>query len=273
METTTAARLSDLETVLIWEGELDNGRIRELLGVQTVWASRLLGGLAKAMGRQAKRETAHAPLKLTPKALEQFSGRSPDEYLRVIESSTSKAGQSLVEDARLDLSTASPAVFAPLLQAAAQGTGLRITYRSMSTPQGTVRLVFPHALVRAPRRWHMRAWCVQRSAFRDFTVGRIAAVESVDDMAPVGRQDDLAWNTHLELQVAAHPGLSAEQQTMIAGEYFPGRRQLLLSVRQCLAGYIIQDLRIAINAAKQRPPEYQLLVKNADQLPSLFSTA
>ena len=57
-------RLSDLETVLLWEGEIDNFRIRELLGVQAVWASRLMGALRTHMGVRAARSTAHAPLRL-----------------------------------------------------------------------------------------------------------------------------------------------------------------------------------------------------------------
>jgi len=58
---------------------------------------------------------------------------------------------------------------------------------------------------------------------------------------------------------------------MIAAEYFGGNTQMSLTVRQCLAAYIIQDLRLATDTARQRPPEYQLHVKNVAALPQLFS--
>ena len=66
--------------------------------------------------------------------------------------------------------------------------------------------------------------------------------------------------------MVAHPDLTADQQSMIAAEYFPGASARQLKVRRCLASYIIQDLRLATNADKHKPPEYQLLVSNADKL-------
>ena len=271
MDTPTAARQADLETVLVWEGELDNERIRDLLGVKAVWASRLLGALAKSLGRRAKRETPYAPLRLVPRSLEALGRRSPDEYLRVLAGAGTETAKLLVEDARLDLSTASPPVFATMHQAAARGLGVELVYRSMSRPAGSVRLVFPHALVRASRRWHVRAWCAERGGFRDFTIGRIQEARLGTEAAPFRRGDDREWNNQLELELAAHPGLTAPQRAMIAAEYFGGDAQMSLTVRQCLAAYIIQDLRLATDATRQRPPEYQLHIKNVAALPQLFS--
>lgn len=272
MDTAAAARIDDLETVLVWEGELDNEAIRELLGVKAVWASRLLGTLTRAMGRRARRETPYAPLKLASRTAS-HAQRSPDDYLRVIGGSKDPRRKRLVEDARMDLAAASPTVFAAVLRAISSGTGLSMTYRSMSNPAGTVRLVFPHALVRAPRRWHMRGWCSEREDFRDFALGRLAGVRAVDESAPRGRKDDREWNTQLDLELVAHPALSPEQQSMIAHEYFGGAKALRLKVRQCLAGYVVQDLRLSMDGKRQVPPDYQLLVNNADGLPPLFSDA
>lgn len=271
MDTASATRIEDLETVLVWEGGLDNEGIRELLGVKAVWASRLLGALTKAMGRRAKRETPYAPLKLVSRLGNQGRHRTPDEYLRVISGSSDKRRRKVVEDARMDLASVSPAVFSAVFQAITSGTGLSMVYRSMSSPEGMTRLVFPHALVRAPRRWHMRAWCSERQDFRDFTLGRVASVQVVDDAPPCSRKDDEAWNTQLELELVAHPALNPGQQDMIAGEYFGGAKSLRLKVRQCLAAYIIQDLRLSTDERKQVPPEYQLLVSNSAALPPLFS--
>ena len=53
---------------------------------------------------------------------------------------------------------------------------------------------------------------------------------------------------------------------MIAAEYFPGASARQLSVRRCLVGCIVKDLRLATNAAKHKPPEFQLLVSNAERL-------
>lgn len=262
-----AERLSDLETVLLWEGEIDNFRIRELLGVQAVWASRLMGALRERMGARAARSTAHAPLRLAPSQSDRERRQSPDDYLRIVAGAQVAADdERLVEDARRDLSVVAPDTFAAVVQAIRKGTGLELVYRSMNHPAGTERIVFPHALVRAPRRWHMRAWCSERQDFRDFTFGRVARAVLVESPALHRRPEDKDWNEIVTLTVIAHPDLTVEQQAMIAAEYFPGASARQLKVRHCLVGYIIQDLRLATNAGKHKPPEYQLLVSNADKL-------
>jgi hypothetical protein len=44
-----------------------------------------------------------------------------------------------------------------------------------------------------------------------------------------------------------------------------------LRVRECLAAYAIQDLRLAVDTSRQAPPDYQLLVSNAAKHPPLFA--
>ncbi|MXP72880.1 WYL domain-containing protein [Pseudomonas aeruginosa] len=74
--------------------------------------------------------------------------------------------------------------FTACFSAVRRETGLRIVYRSMSTPTGSERIVYPHSLIRAPRRWHMRVWCEEKKSFRDFTLGRIATTEPLGTPAP-----------------------------------------------------------------------------------------
>ncbi len=248
---------------------MENERIRRLLDVKAVWASRLMGELTARMEGRAIRSSAHAPLTLLRPDTDR---RSPDEYLNVISTHHDDMVGALIEDARMDLSTVQRGMFTTCFSAARRGTGLKIVYRSMSTPMGSERTVYPHSLIRAPRRWHMRAWCEERKGFRDFTLGRIVTAELLDTSTPYRRDDDKEWNNILELVVVAHPGLSQEQQRMIAAENFPDAAERRLKVRECLASYIIQDLRLALDPIKHPAPEYQLMVGNTDKLPPLFVT-
>lgn len=261
------SNLDTLETVLTWEGEIDNARIRELLGVKTVWASRLMGQLVTLMGQRAGRSTAHAPLEFRESKPKR---RSPDEYLQLISAGTGWPN-TVIHDARRDLSHVSPRVFGILLQAIRRQRGVRIVYRSMSSPEGRERVVFPHAFVRAPRRWHVRAWCEQRQDYCDFNLGRIATAEAVDTDSLHPGSKDSAWTRMLEFRIVPHPDLTIEQQRMVAQEYFPGAMALRLRVREALAGYAIQDLRLARDPRIEKPPAYQLLVFDAHKLPALFS--
>jgi len=272
----SSSRLVDLEQLILWEGELTNERIRELLGVKLVYASRLMSGLMKLLAGRARRASAHAPLKMAYVFPDDQTRSSPDAYLHMLNwlpgyPLTFGSG---VVDARLDLSLISPAIFSAIFQSIKRQHGLRISYKSMTHPLGTERLVFPHALVRAPRRWHMRAWCTERSDFLDFTLGRISAAMS--DSTPCqgnGRtQDqDLAWINVMDLVIGPHPALNEDQRKMIAGEFFPGAASLRLKVRECLAPYIAQDLRLATDLGKHVPPEYQLALLNGAVLKLQFS--
>ncbi|MEJ8850188.1 WYL domain-containing protein [Variovorax rhizosphaerae] len=257
-----ATRSGELETILEWEGRLDNARIREVLGVKSVWASRLIAELVERLGTRVRRPQKHGPL-IAAGASSRKKG-SPDEYLRLLATSPEGlAGQSLVHDARVDMTSVAPPVFAAVRYAAQSGTGLQIVYRSMSTPEGQTRLVFPHALVRAPRRWHMRAWCNSREAFRDFVLARIDGVQAAPVAAPRHPKDDKAWHHLVDLTVVPHPSLTSAQQALIAAEYFPGARARRLRVREALAPYILQDLRVAIDPVREQPPAYQLLLAPA----------
>lgn len=268
MSTVKANRISDLETILLWEGEIDNSRVREILGVQPVWASRLLAELAVRMGDRAERMTSHSPLKMRLNASIQAFNSTPDEYLRVILGAAQS--QTNIEDARQDQSVVSPHVFSLVSRAIRLRVGLSIAYRSMTSPQGKIRLIFPHILVRAARRWHVRAWCIERNAFRDFTLGRMRNVALVNEVAPHGREDDQDWNTMVTVQIAAHPALNLQQQEMIADEYFPGATSKALTMRRCLVGYTVRDLSLATDIDVQRPPEYQLFVIESAKILPLF---
>lgn len=261
------SNLTTLETVLTWEGSIDNERIRQLLDVKTVWASRLLSELSQKLGRRARRASAHAPLELHDARLIR---RSPDEYLRAIGGRTEQS-LCMIEDARIDLSPVDPGVFSAVFRAIKRGVGVQVTYRSMTSPLGQDRVIYPHSFVRAPRRWHVRAWCSYRKDYRDFTLGRIASAKLLEEPSSQPANEDERWQRILELLIVAHPGLTSDQQDMIAQEYFPGTQAMRLRVRECLAAYAVQDLRLALNPSQQKPPDYQLLVSNTEDLPLLFA--
>lgn len=261
------SRLPDLETVTLWEGLITNERIRNLLGVKPVYASRLLSALSRHLFGRAERSTPHAPLEMLYAGTGDVRPKSPDEYLGVLSSlAPLDPSQETIFDVRLDLSLVSPAVFSCILRATKSQLGVEIEYRSMNSPSGSKRLVFPHTLIRAPRRWHMRAWCVHRSDFRDFTLGRIVSVTPTEMKSEKLREEDVKWNQVIELAIGPHPDLCSEHRRMIAGEFFPGAALLKLPVRRCLAPYVIQDLRVAVDCKSQTPPEYQLALLNADKL-------
>jgi hypothetical protein len=249
------SRLRDLETVLRWEGRLDNARVRQICGVQPVWASRLLAELIDALGKRVQRATSHAPLVWAGGGRADAQS-SPDDYLRVMLSSPSPP--EWLEDARMELGAASRAVYAEVVQAVQQQVGLRVTYRSMNSPDGRERVIFPHSLVRVPRRWHVRAWCAENGEFRDFTLGRMTAATLLQDTSTYPAKADQEWRRKESLTLVPHPALSPAQQQLIALENFGGKPSRELTARACLMEYVLQDLRVAVDPDTQGPPQFQL---------------
>lgn len=266
-------RLADLETILRWEGELDNARIRQFLGVKPVWASRLLAELIERLGALIKRPSKRGPIMWASPASRSTPRQSPDDYLKLVSSAQGGTDALLpcLHDARIDLTAVHPGVFSTVLKAARSSTGVKVVYRSMNHPEGVQRVVFPHAVVRAPRRWHMRAWCVERGDFRDFVLSRVQAAESVDMPLPAeaGPDRDSGWTRMVDLRIVPHPGLTEAQQNLIAAEMFPGARAKRLRVRRSLAMYVLQDLRVALDLKRDLPPEFQLALASPTDVSDL----
>lgn len=265
-------RSDDLEAILLWEGEIGNQRIRETLGVQPVWASRLLAELALRIGGLAARSTSHAPLRLKEDAdgadVRHILNSSADDYLRVMVAS--ELPQHWITDARNDLSLVPAKLFAVVSKAARTSSGLRVSYRSMNSPEGAYRVIYPHAIVRTGMRWHVRAWCSQRLEFRDFTLGRMSDVSLVDEKAPYGQSEDAGWQTTVAIKIAAHPDLSQARKRMIQDEYLLGFRTKSIEVRHCMVGYTLQELMIASDVKLQQPPAYLLALDEPDRVPPVF---
>src|SRR4030081_2784229 len=68
-----------------------------------------------------------------------------------------------------------PSLLGPLLMAPETRTPVRISYQSMTTGQPSGRIISPHTIVRASRRFHVRAWDSLRKTFSDFSLARITA--------------------------------------------------------------------------------------------------
>lgn len=263
-------RLRIMAGVLDWEGEIGNARVRKLFDLQPVQASRLLGEFRAQLGDRLTEDGRAKVLRLTNPE-QPCSEMSLDEYTR--QTLNVEDFNTCIVDSRIDLTDVRPSIFATIRKSAQRRTGVVISYASMTNPVPSERIVFPHSIVHIGRRWHVRAWCSKRKEFRDFTLGRIRSATLITEITLHPVSDDKAWNQIIQIRLAAHRQLSSAQQLVVRNEYFQGTIARRLSIRACLAEYVIQDLRAAINPERDRPPEYQIEVANiSDIQPWLFTT-
>lgn len=252
-------RLRVMEGVLDWEGEIGNARVRKLFDLQPVQASRLLADFRERLGERIVEDGRAKVIRLVNPE-QPCSEMSLDEYVRQTQAVEDSSG--CIVDARVDLTDVRPSIFATLRKAALRQMGVTISYASMTNPAFSERVVFPHSIVHVGRRWHVRAWCAKRNEFRDFTLGRIKSSVPLEEATPYSVADDKAWNQIIQVRLVAHRGLSADQQLVVRNEYFQGTMARRLSVRACLAQYVIQDLRVATNPEREVPPDFQMEVTN-----------
>ena len=253
-------RFRILDILLRWEGELSNGRLRDLLGIQVVRASRMLSEYRDA---HPDRVLWDLPKKRYQRlATREKYGGTADDYLHLL------FDEAVVPDwlVRLDtqISAVRPEVLAMLRKAIEGGTPVKIVYASMTYPTGTERVIYPHGIAQAGRRWHARAWCCLRREYRDFVIGRIREISPIE-YADRPNQVDKRWETFVDVRLVPHRDLTSDQARVVREELFEGTVARRINTRGCLVPYLIQEVRASVSGS-QIPPEYQIEVSNLDQV-------
>lgn len=274
------SQLHQMALLLRWEGRLNNARLREVFGLNSsVRASVLI---------REFREANPTWLILDSKTKNYYPTA---DFLRSLHKAQSNrrnnAGElahylvlagmpyatpigdehSVVWAAYPEIAAPGPAIYSAMHSAARERRMVTISYRSMKNPAPHQRTVSPHSLIRAGRRWHVRAYCEEAAGYRDFALGRIVSAKILKDRhAEFTAESDTEWMTPVKISLVAHPALSAEQAEVIRFEYMNGTAALVETCRAALIQYFVQDVRAATNVKTQLPPDYQLAVQNIREI-------
>lgn len=264
-------RLHLMELLLQWEGQIGNARLRHMLGLSSIRASQWLREFRESQPNWTLWNSITRSFNATP---EFYREKNSDDsgslakYLSLVglPATTDSENQHVVVAAFPDITTPNPYIFAVLSSASRMGRAVEVTYRSMRDPAPHKRIISPHSIIRAGRRWHVRAYCELNKQFRDYTLGRISHAVLLDQPAGSLIKDDKDWATEVPVKLIAHPGLSQEQQSVICFEYFKDTSSRTTTCRVPLVNYYIQDVRAAVDIEAQHPPEYQLAVGNVKEI-------
>lgn len=271
------ARVAHMANLLLWEGRISRSRLMTLHGLSQVRASEWLRELrdrhpdwmlwnprAKAYFATDAAYRAAGPAKLDAAPVFAKLPYLPDlEQAGGLMVGTN-LGIATVSVQMWAFSNPSPRAFATIRLAIEEHTQLRFTYRSMGNPEARVRVIEPHSLVQAGRRWHVRGYCPETQDFRDFVLGRMTALKRLEQHAETTAADDKAWNTPVKVRLVAHPALSVAQQAVVGQEIFAGTSARVETCRGPLVPYFIQEVRAAVEVERQLPPDYQLALANVE---------
>jgi predicted DNA-binding transcriptional regulator YafY len=133
-------------------------------------------------------------------------------------------------------------------------TGLEVLYQSLRETDPKVRTIWPHTLVYAGNRWHVRAFDSKRQLFRDFVLQRLTSVTPKRQKSPVPSKQDEGWTTRVTVEVIPNPMLSETQKKVIANEYGMERQDKrwvwAVELRRCMVRYFIFLNRLDSTNAK-----------------------
>ncbi|WP_429181708.1 WYL domain-containing protein [Aeromonas salmonicida] len=156
-----------------------------------------------------------------------------------------------------------------ILRAIRENEFVEVFYQSLTDPEGGERMLSPHALVHDGNRWHVRAYCHKRKAFRDFSLTRIKHCKYVGQDRDRA-DEDYAWNTMVNVVLTPHPGLTPAQRKLIENDFLMEGGEMHVECRRALLLYLLFQLNLNEDQADQRPEVIQLALKNRDEIKDLI---
>ena len=162
-----------------------------------------------------------------------------------------------------------PEVVRELIKACRNQGRVKILYASMSTPQLLERKVAPHTLVYSGFRWHVRAWCYARLAYRDFLISRIDRTPKPSGAAEHGPESDQLWNEKTILTLIPNTLLNEAQKALVERDFGMPDGRLQITTRKALAHYTLQRYQAAITEAEASRVNEHPLQLHPDDRPKL----
>jgi predicted DNA-binding transcriptional regulator YafY len=160
-------------------------------------------------------------------------------------------------------------VLVALQRAIRERSALRVMYQSLSRAEPNLRTLTPHAMAHDGFRWHVRAYCHARKAFRDFVIARMLKVHGKAP-AGLGPEADADWNDLVTLVLAPHPQLNGAHRRAIELDYGMSKGRVELRCRKALLFYVLRHLRLDGRSAST-PEAQQIVLKNQAQVERLLS--
>ena len=158
-----------------------------------------------------------------------------------------------------------------VLRAIREELRLKVVYQSLTSAESSERLLSPHALAHDGYRWHIRAYCHSRKAFRDFVIARILRVVGFEQDAISG-EGDREWHKLVTLDLAPHPGLPEAHRKAIELDYGMQHGHTGMRCRQALLFYVLRHLRLDAKPTAT-PQEQQIILRNRTEVERLLQAS
>ncbi len=240
-------RQRSIEIILHWQGRLNTADLIAAFGISRIQASKDITTYRTAYPENLHYSlSARSYLRSSTFRLRLIKG-TVDEYLDHITRMSIGGTADAITRIQPHCSVLRREIISGVLNAIiGKKHGIAIEYASMTHPEGMQRIIYPHSIVDTGFRWHVRAYCEARQAFRDFNLGRIlqppAKAGAIPAQASI--EHDTAWNRIVTFHLIPNPALPEARRQLIAREFDMDDGKLELQSRASLVHYTLQRYQI-----------------------------
>jgi hypothetical protein len=257
-----------IESCLLWEGALQRKDICEAFGLTLNHVTREITAYRKEHKDNLVYDPESRVWRIGPRFEPAYATGDAGEYLAMLHAyALSREASVMITAGPVVAAEALPPVtskierpvLSEVIGALRRSGGVTVKYQSFSDPEPSERTLWPHALVFANERWHVRAYDSRKQRFSDFVLARILNARPESEvMAAAASEHDADWQSEVVIDVVPAIGLSPTQEAVVARE-FGMRRQAnawlwKVSLRACLAKYFLRAHRLdlPVSAAPHR---------------------
>lgn len=146
-----------------------------------------------------------------------------------------------------------------------------VTYSS-GTSGESERSFAPHSTFKGGGAWYVRGYDYKKKEFRTFRLSRIVSADPEFDKTDAPDESmDAEWNDHIVLSIGPHPKRK-NQQALKEDLGLTDKPVKNLHIRECLAGFAMNDLRVDCSEeGSLNPYEYHLRLLNRHEVKNVGS--
>lgn len=266
----TQKRLQYLEGKLYWEGKVNRGDLTAEFGISIPQASVDFTKYQEMASQNIAYNASAKYYEPTESFSPIFIELSADAYFSTMSSSPTKSIATCESDYIAAVPNPSRVINLDVLRTLVQSIKnkkvVSVDYRSFNNPQpGNTRLISPHAFGTDRSRWHVRAYCHESNAFKDFVIGRIASAVMESD-SDIDANSDKNWFNFIEVIIGPNPTLSDAQKNIVAMDYGMTNFESKFKCRIALLYYLMKKLGIDRNGNERAGNEQQIVAINFDEI-------
>lgn len=267
-------RLEFIEFRLFWEGHVNRSDLMDQFGVSVNQAStdlnRYIGFAPANMVYDKSARTYVRGSAFQPQFLEPDASRYLAQLRSVAENILDREDSWIANlpsfaSAPTPVRGVDPVTLRSVVGAIRRSEEIEIRYQSLSSPDPRWRWIAPHAIAFDGFRWHARAFCLTDECFKDFLLSRMIEIRGSRESG-TSADDDLDWNSEVDLEVAPHPELSETQAKVIALDYGMRGGSAKIKVRRALLYYALRRLGLDTDPAARRPQDQQIILLNRNAI-------